>query len=878
MKRLLAYLFILLGLGLTFSVNANAYIKAYCVLNEFNENSLMNQKFLKLKVTDIFNGYHLDHKGKKIKNCGNGKKFRKVTIREYDNLRKIFIEKTQIAKAEPSQTQLVKFNEKYICVTWQVSSYLISENKGENLGNRCTEKVYQNENPKLYNKFMQVMLKNSLSSNPKNTIISLKRFNDIKSETQIAKAEPSQTQKVAKKIYCTENRIDEKLYNFKEEYVGKEDHYFYSASIGNVCIQPYIKISSKEYQNKIELFRQKEKKIKNQTKKTAKVIEVCTTSEKIKNNQHVYFKEYESTNSIPVKKTNLIKSELYKCEIFTKFDEQFYNALNEFRKYKHNTPGGWAWDGSIWINRYENLLKWKGIKSKILTQTQIVKVEPGLTLPEEDSLKAQIFGCWNIPLGLPANEDLMVRIKLKLNPDGSVAKTEILDHARMSQPGQRFYKLLAESALRAIKLCQPLRVPSAGYERWKTLTLNFDAREMLDGGFSFDTQIAKTETTVKPKKKVKVAKVEDSTQEEFKPETGDIDNDAPVIEIAEAITVDSQAYKLKGKVKDKSRFQLTIDDRPIKVDKNGQFEFEGFAIDSKEQLKIVAIDRWKNKSEKKVNVEVKIKQVADLRSYEKPNPSKIKVKKDNNKIGIIIGIEKYQNLNNIDAPYANRDAKAFKAYANIALGIPNNNLKVLIDEDATRGELLKSLKIWLPQITRGKEKDIYIFFAGHGLASDNGEDLHILPHNGDPILLEDTALSRVEMFDLINKVSPKSVTMFFDTCYSGQTRSEQMLVAGLRPVRIVANEQDTPNNFTIFTASNYDQTSGSINEAEHGIFSYYLMKGLEGKADENSDKKITNGELISYLKNNVTQEAFSQNRSQEPMLSGDPDKVLISYR
>ena len=56
------------------------------------------------------------------------------------------------------------------------------------------------------------------------------------------------------------------------------------------------------------------------------------------------------------------------------------------------------------------------------------------------------------------------------------------------------------------------------------------------------------------------------------------------------------------------------------------------------------------------------------------------------------------------------------------------------------------------------------------------------------------------------------------------------------------------------------------------------MKGLEGKADENSDKKITNGELISYLKNNVTQEAFSQNRSQEPMLSGDPDKVLISYR
>jgi len=105
----------------------------------------------------------------------------------------------------------------------------------------------------------------------------------------------------------------------------------------------------------------------------------------------------------------------------------------------------------------------------------------GLTLSEEDALKAQIFGCWSIPLGLPYNENLLVRIKLKLKPDGSVIKTEILDHARMNKPGQAFYKVLAESALRAIKLCQPLRVPTTGYERWKDLQLNFDAREMLEG-------------------------------------------------------------------------------------------------------------------------------------------------------------------------------------------------------------------------------------------------------------------------------------------------------------------------------------------------------------------------------------------------------------
>ena len=121
-------------------------------------------------------------------------------------------------------------------------------------------------------------------------------------------------------------------------------------------------------------------------------------------------------------------------------------------------------------------------KSDEITQDQEKNLENfGLSLSEEDALKAQIFGCWSIPLGLPYNENLLVRIKLELNPDGTISQSEILDHARMNRPGQGFYKVLAESALRAVKLCQPLRVPTTGYERWKELQLNFDAREMLEG-------------------------------------------------------------------------------------------------------------------------------------------------------------------------------------------------------------------------------------------------------------------------------------------------------------------------------------------------------------------------------------------------------------
>ena len=121
-------------------------------------------------------------------------------------------------------------------------------------------------------------------------------------------------------------------------------------------------------------------------------------------------------------------------------------------------------------------------KNERLTQSSVkTSFVSGLSLSEEDALKAQIFGCWSLPLGLPYQENLLVRIKLRLRPDGTVLRSEILDHARMNKPGQSFYKVLAESALRAVKLCQPLRVPSTGYERWKELQLNFDAREMLEG-------------------------------------------------------------------------------------------------------------------------------------------------------------------------------------------------------------------------------------------------------------------------------------------------------------------------------------------------------------------------------------------------------------
>lgn len=184
----------------------------------------------------------------------------------------------------------------------------------------------------------------------------------------------------------------------------------------------------------------------------------------------------------------------------------------------------------------------------------------------------------------------------------------------------------------------------------------------------------------------------------------------------------------------------------------------------------------------------------------------------------------------------------------------------------------------MPGKIKSNETDLIIFFSGHGLASSDGKAKYILPSDADPDLLSKTALSRSELFDQIIKLNPKSVTMFFDTCYSGVSRDEETLLASAKPLRIVAEESnEIPDNFTIFTASKAEQISSGLKEAKHGIFSYYLMKGLEGKADTNKDKDITNGELLAYMDQNVSDKALVLGRQQNPMLLGDPDKILVSY-
>ena len=386
---------------------------------------------------------------------------------------------------------------------------------------------------------------------------------------------------------------------------------------------------------------------------------------------------------------------------------------------------------------------------------------------------------------------------------------------------------------------------------------------------------------IKPKiikKKTEIAKVEETKpkQEEFKPENQAVDNDPPVIEIAENITVYDTSYEIKGSVTDKSeRIFIEIDGQPAQV-KDGKFYVKRYSpVD--EQIKIIAIDQWGNKSkEKLVNIKINLKETIVAESLEPLNPSNLTSKSSDSKVALIIGIEKYSE--SPDAQFANLDAQYFFDYARKGFGVSPKNIKILIDEDATFVETSKVVTKWLKGKIVKDKSDLIVFFAGHGLSSSNGEELFLLSQDSDPDLLDITALSRTKFFDNILKLNPKSVTMFLDTCYSGVSRDEEMLLASARPLRIVAEEQsEIPNNFTIFSASELNQISSGLKEAKHGIFSYYLMKGLEGNADLNNDKAITNGELLAYMDENVSKKAAELGREQNPSLSGDPNKVLISY-
>lgn len=112
-------------------------------------------------------------------------------------------------------------------------------------------------------------------------------------------------------------------------------------------------------------------------------------------------------------------------------------------------------------------------------QSALANLSDRLTMSEEDALRRQLGQCWNIPAGAKYAEELVVEVRVIVNPDKTVQQTTILDQGRYNR--DPVFRAAADAARRAFQnpLCIPLELPDDGYQQWKTMTIRFDPREML---------------------------------------------------------------------------------------------------------------------------------------------------------------------------------------------------------------------------------------------------------------------------------------------------------------------------------------------------------------------------------------------------------------
>ena len=183
-----------------------------------------------------------------------------------------------------------------------------------------------------------------------------------------------------------------------------------------IDLPPIISVELIQITDKTNIpFAPKAKKIIEKVKKKEKLVSEQAPPKKIK-------KEKPDAIPLPDEKPELVKKIEDKKQNPEKIDTEI-KQVSEFEKKEMFDPNAIA----ALIDKSKELQAETNVKLNKTTQSQDKNMDiSGLTLSEEDALKAQIFGCWSIPLGLPYNENLLVRIKLKLKPDGSVIKLSLI--------------------------------------------------------------------------------------------------------------------------------------------------------------------------------------------------------------------------------------------------------------------------------------------------------------------------------------------------------------------------------------------------------------------------------------------------------------------
>ncbi|MBI2059365.1 MAG: caspase family protein [Nitrospirae bacterium] len=257
------------------------------------------------------------------------------------------------------------------------------------------------------------------------------------------------------------------------------------------------------------------------------------------------------------------------------------------------------------------------------------------------------------------------------------------------------------------------------------------------------------------------------------------------------------------------------------------------------------------------------------------SPPGVRVKAAGSFWALIVGIEHYPSLPAVD--FAQQDVTAIKQYLTTTMGFPEENVVMLTDSNATKSGIQKYLNEWLPRNTNAKSR-ILIFFAGHGAPETETGDAYLVPYDGDPNFLKTTGILLKDFYTAIEALPAKDVIVLTDACFSG-AGGRSVLAKGARPLVTKVDTALPPSSKILsIAAASGSEITASYEEKGHGLFTYFLLKGLRGDADKDQDGWVTVAEAYDYLKPNVQKMARRQNREQTPQLLPGLDALGVKAK
>ena len=253
-------------------------------------------------------------------------------------------------------------------------------------------------------------------------------------------------------------------------------------------------------------------------------------------------------------------------------------------------------------------------------------------------------------------------------------------------------------------------------------------------------------------------------------------------------------------------------------------------------------------------------------------------------IAVVIGNRHYKNADIPQVEYALRDAQAVKRYLVTAFGFREENIIYL--EDAPKAAFEKVFgSATQPEgqladyvnVKPGKA-DVFIFYSGHGAPDTKTGKTYFFPTDGEADYLSLTGYSVDQLYANLGHVQARSFIIAFDACFSGAS-DKGSLIKGASPALLRSEPPSIKlQNALIFAAAAKNQIASWDTESEHGLFTTYLLRGLQGAADADSNRAISAEELQAYLAENVTMVARRKSREQTPeFVAGKGSIVLTRY-